>query len=887
VNAQTSTRRGDDRAARADAGASGSDAPAAPDVFVSYSRTDEGFVRRLDAALRQRGKDVWVDWEDIPATADWRARIFAGIDSSRTFVAVLSPELLASGICREELEHATLSNKRLVPVVRRSVDRRSTPDELRIPNWIFFRESDDFERSVDQLVEALDTDLEWLETHARLTVRATEWDREQRDASFLLRGRDLKEAEAWVAEQASHREAATRLQADYIVASRKGATRRQRILFTGVVLALTVAVVLGIVAMIQRNDAIDQSKLSRSRELAASASAHLTTDPELSLLLARNALEVRETPQAKDALRRSLRESHLRLTIREGTGRMRSVTVFRDGIRIPTRSVAFSPDGTRILTVARETARIWDARTGKLLHGLRGHRGRVTGAEFSPDGTRVVTASADRSARVWDTATGRVVVVLRGHRASVVGARFSPDGRHVLTMSDDRAQLWYARTGKRIAFLRGASGVTGSAFSRNGRRIATTTRNGSLRIWDGRTGKLLRFIPPKKYGGEVQEPLYAPSFDPSGHYVVAARWSDARVWDARTGQLYKVLGGHAGLDGIGSQAVNSATLSADGRFLATSSPDGTVRLWQTNWDDATLVWPLSVLEGHTGDVSDAGFSRDGTSVVSVGDDGTARVWDSTTGDTVAVLRKPGGTIFSAAFAPDGNRIVTATDDGARVWALSGFRPIRQLRGSIIAFSPNGRVMTTRENGSVDMWDVASGGHVAVVPAGAAGAHENPWSEAATAVSRDGSVVVTYAKTAVVWDARAGTRLSLLRQSIPTVPGSSRSTPTEPRASGRHRRGRSYERSKSSSRASAGPARATRSARMVGSSGAIAEASVCGTSRAGRRRPCGAPSPALPNSRSAPAGHACSHSAATMRRGLACGTRRPASESPCSAVPMTT
>jgi TIR domain len=57
------------------------------DVFVSYSRADEEFVRSLDEALRDRGKEVWGDWEEIPATADWRAWIFKGIDASRVFVA--------------------------------------------------------------------------------------------------------------------------------------------------------------------------------------------------------------------------------------------------------------------------------------------------------------------------------------------------------------------------------------------------------------------------------------------------------------------------------------------------------------------------------------------------------------------------------------------------------------------------------------------------------------------------------------------------------------------------------------------------------------------------------------------------------------------------------
>ena len=111
--------------------------------------------------------------------------------------------------------------------------------------------------------------------------------------------------------------------------------RRRRILFAAVVVALAVAIALGIVALFQRNTAIEQSRISRSRELAASAVSQLAADPELSLLLARKAVDVRETPQAENALRRSLRESHLRLTLGEGTG--------------PATSARFSPDGTRIV----------------------------------------------------------------------------------------------------------------------------------------------------------------------------------------------------------------------------------------------------------------------------------------------------------------------------------------------------------------------------------------------------------------------------------------------------------------------------------------------------------------------------------------------------------
>lgn len=721
-----------------------------PDVFVSYSRADEAFVRRLDAALRVRGKDVWVDWEDIPASADWQARIFGGIDASRVFLAVLSPDLVASEICREELTRATGSNKRIVPVLRRDVDRRATPRELLVPNWIFFREGDDFESSVERLVETLDTDLEWLDAHTRLLVRAVEWDRERRDSSFLLRGRDLHDAEAWLAEQGSHREAATPLQTEYILASRNAASRRQRTLLGGVSLALAVAIGLGVLALLQRNDAIDQSQISRSRELAAGAVSQLPSDPEVSLLLARKAVEERNTPQAESALLRALRESHLRLTIGAGTGQV--------------TSARFSPDGSQIVTAAGKTAAVRDARTGKLLALLRGHDGRVNAARFSPDGTRVVTASADRTARVWDARTGKTIAVLRGHRAAVGDAVFSPDGTRVLTASDDgRGSLWSARTGRKIAFLPAGSEVTDAIFSRDGRRAVTTTHDGLFEIWDGRTGKRLLRV------RAFREPVYSPSFSPDGKLLLTADWSDVRVWNARTGRLVKIL--HAHEAGSIEIWVKSAQFSENGWYAVTAGADGTAIVW------AVPAWrQIAVLRGHSGTVLRAEFSADTKRVVTVGDDGTARVWDSITGEAVAVLRVPGSRVLGAEPAPDGNRIVTATDDGVRIWEASGFVPLRSIKPQAgppartdfyvddAVFAPDGHMFATlAERPRIDLWSVASGKRVLRLP-GHGPAREWPKHlPIALAFSRDGSRIVTVADNgAIVWNAQNGALVSRLR-----------------------------------------------------------------------------------------------------------------------------
>ena len=63
--------------------AGGSAVVGRPDLFISYAREDSAFVHQLDEALEEREKVVWVDWQDIRPSADWRAKIEAGIRRRR------------------------------------------------------------------------------------------------------------------------------------------------------------------------------------------------------------------------------------------------------------------------------------------------------------------------------------------------------------------------------------------------------------------------------------------------------------------------------------------------------------------------------------------------------------------------------------------------------------------------------------------------------------------------------------------------------------------------------------------------------------------------------------------------------------------------------------
>src|SRR5829696_6253755 len=128
-------------------------------------------------------RDTWVDLEDIRPTEEWLASVYSGIEGTNAFVFIISPESVNSKSCLQELAHAVEHNKRLIPIVCREVDASAVPEPLRSPQWIFFRDGDNFEEAFQELEDALDTDLDWVHAHTRLLRRAIEWGQNGRNSS--------------------------------------------------------------------------------------------------------------------------------------------------------------------------------------------------------------------------------------------------------------------------------------------------------------------------------------------------------------------------------------------------------------------------------------------------------------------------------------------------------------------------------------------------------------------------------------------------------------------------------------------------------------------------------------------------------------------------------
>src|SRR5580704_7195916 len=227
-------------------------------VFVSYSRKDLSFAQMLVEALAERGFDAFLDKTDIAPGEPWKERLAGLIAAADTVVFTVSPDSVTSTICAWELEESTRLSKRIIPVVARRIADADAPPTLGRLNWVFLAEGDDKDAALATLNTALQTDLPWVREHTRLGELARHWDAQGRGNGATLRGADLEGAERWLDRRPADANAPTGLHQDFIRASRRAATARQRYWVGGSLAVALVAIALAVFAEISRQQAQTQ-----------------------------------------------------------------------------------------------------------------------------------------------------------------------------------------------------------------------------------------------------------------------------------------------------------------------------------------------------------------------------------------------------------------------------------------------------------------------------------------------------------------------------------------------------------------------------------------------------------------------------------------------------
>ena len=145
---------------------------------------------------------------------------------------------------------------------------------------------------------------------------------------------------------------------------------------------------------------------------------------------------------------------------------------------LASRLVAFSPDGSKVLTGSDDnTARLWSASDGSPIGQPMKHSNWVRAVAFSPDGSKVLTGSSDNTARLWSASDGSPIGQPMKHSDWVLAVAFSPDGSKALTgSSDNTARLWSAADGSPIGQPMKHSGwVLAVAFSPDGSKVLIAT----------------------------------------------------------------------------------------------------------------------------------------------------------------------------------------------------------------------------------------------------------------------------------------------------------------------------------------------------------------------------------------------------------------------------
>jgi WD40 repeat protein len=588
--------------------------------------------------LQERGKEVWVDVEGVRDAEVFPEVLRRAIESSDAFAFVISPDAVKSSFCVEEVEHAASLNKRIVPLALRPVPDSSLPGEVRFRNWIPVGEDGDFDGTVERLVRALDTDLEWEREHSRLTVRALEWDRSERDRSFLLRGADLRAAEGWLAAGADKDPGPTALETEYVVAGRRAAARRQRGLVFLSLAVTAVSIGLLIFALISRSAAVSQALTSDAERVGAQAVSEKNLD--LAMLYAVAGVKLQNRLETR---------SDLLAVLQHNPDAIRLIRPSRDEI------TALAVDSSGRLLATGDSAGI--------LRFENLSRWRPAGAAVHLPGTIVgqaIAFSRDRAAVV-----------------SVQSGAPTPQGPSVSGHVALYAVRAGTRTVRRLGSWPGTIPVTAFpgvslAYSPDGRRIALALTNSrpdgsvasaTLRLLGASDGRVIwqRSVPLRAGQGAVRV-----QFASGGTLVSSAQQGETLIWNARTGRMVRrfAVGGEPAVSANGQTvavAVNSPDLlTASSRIAVIDLRTGRYRFLPAGVS-GTWVKTLAV-------------TADGKSIVGTTIHGDTDVWDTASGSISYTIAAPVGAIGTAAVDPAVRTLLVGSRDGSvTAFDLSGSR----------------------------------------------------------------------------------------------------------------------------------------------------------------------------------------------------------------------
>jgi WD40 repeat protein len=650
---------------------------------------------------------------------------------------------------------ATLADSRLVTVSEGNVE---VAHEALLSEW-------------PRLREWIEEDTEGRRLSRHITQAATEWVAAGRDQGELYRGARLAAALDWTADHALD---VNELEREFVTESREASeketrrvrrtNRRLRSLLVGVAVLLAAAVAGGIFAVVQRGQARDAETAQFVQRLGAQALVE--EDLDLSLLLARQAVAIDDSPQTRGYLLATLRSRPAAIGIMHGDG----------GVL---REIAISPDG-KTLAVLSGGVRFFDARTqAQIGDPLPLPESGEDSLAYNPDG-RTLALGGDHQVRLVDAQT-RAQLAETAISGVATRMAFTKDGSQLTVLvapGDSAASLGEGdaeitirdaatleQIGRAIEPQAFVGAYVGSyyaspqfALTPDDRSLITASEDGELARWDLRSRRKTRTWRIETGGLHG----VAVAVSPDGLTAAVGIKHGVQLVDLRSGTMRTAAGDLAG-------SPNWVLFSPDGKMVVSTNRDKTVTRW-----DVESARPLETLRGHSNFVQQPVFSPDGETLYTVSHDGTAIAWDLT-GDrrlgrpfTFTHDRRFSTTGYDGhpgRFSPDGRLIaVGLKEEGIALWNARELAPVGALLGTdgevkSLDFSPDGQTLAAATGeGSLTFWDVASQSRL----------HEplyagSPSLLLAVGFSPDGATLATASSSLGLkrWDPATGASLDVL------------------------------------------------------------------------------------------------------------------------------